>query len=79
MGATGRRPGASTALPSLTCGNENCALNRSQRKDIEGAEMSFLRNFCGCSLTDHARNALKIYMLYKREANTTKIGGTIAS
>lgn len=74
MGATGRRPGASTALPSLKCGNENCALNRSERRDIEGTEMSFLRSFSGCSLTDHARNALQMY-----RANTTKIGGTITS
>jgi hypothetical protein len=47
------------------CGSENWALNRSERREIEAADMRFLRHVSGCVLTDHVHsiisNALQIY------------------
>jgi hypothetical protein len=57
-----------TAAPVLMCGSENWALSRSERREIETAQMSFLRRVSGYVLTDLLRsmiirNALQVYAL----------------
>jgi hypothetical protein len=48
-------------------GSEYWALNRSERKETEAAEIRFLRPVSGYTLTDHVPNttlkALQIYIL----------------
>ena len=44
------------AVPLLTYGSENWALNRSGRRRIETAETRFLRRVSGHTLRDHIRN-----------------------
>jgi hypothetical protein len=40
----------------LMYGSENCALNGSERRRTETAEMRFLRRVSGCTLTDRVRS-----------------------
>jgi hypothetical protein len=56
----------------LMYGHENWALNRSEMREIETAEMRILK-WCvpGCTLTDHVcnttiRNSLQVYALKDR-------------
>jgi hypothetical protein len=53
------------------CGSKTWALNRSESKKTEAAEMRFLRRVSGHTLTDHVlnttmRNALQMYALEER-------------
>jgi hypothetical protein len=52
-------------------GSENCALNGSERRTTETAEMRFLRRVSGCKLTDRVRSrairdAVQIHALEER-------------
>jgi riboflavin synthase alpha subunit len=55
----------------LVYGGENWALNRSEKRKIERAEMRFLRRVSGHTLTGHVRNtticnALQLYYLEEK-------------
>lgn len=45
------------AVPVAVYGSEDQTLNRSERRKIETAEMSFLRHISGYTLTDHVCRA----------------------
>ena len=58
-------------VPVLTYGSENWAMNRSDRRMIETAEMKFLRYVSGYTLRDHIksdniRKRLNIFSLNNR-------------
>jgi hypothetical protein len=53
-----------TAASVLVCGGENWALNRSERREIEAAEMHSLRHVSGCVFTGHVHSR-KYAMHYK--------------
>jgi hypothetical protein len=59
------------SAPMLTYGSENWVLNRSESREIETAEMCFLRCVSGYTFTDQVRNmtmryALQMYALEER-------------
>ena len=45
------------AVPVLMYGSENWSLNRSDKREIEAAEMRFLRSIAGYTLWDKKRSS----------------------
>jgi hypothetical protein len=66
------------AAPMLMYGSENWALNRSERRKIERAQMRFIRRVSGYTVTDRVRNAFQINSLEER-IQDYKTSGIITS